>query len=141
MAKGKRGRHAQRASRRLRLSAPPTALAIVGLGIVFLAAGALAVHVLNVPAHLRQEGAAGPAAAPGHRSVAAHVRTSESRAARSQQRDSPTPTPSRTTPAGTASTRPAPAPKTTSARPSPRPSPSSTRGPLPLPTLTRPAAD
>ena len=138
MAKGKRARHAQRASWLPRLPVPPTALALVGLAAVFVAAGALAVHILKVPAHLREEGAGAPTVAPSRHSAAAHVRPPETRAARSEQRQSPTPTPSTTTATATAkkSSTPSPSPKTTTARPTPKPSPSSSGGPLPLPTLT-----
>jgi len=77
MALGKRARHAQRAPWRSRLRVPPTALAFAGLAALFVVAGALALHVLNVPSDLRQEHVAGPAAAPGHSTAASRVRASD----------------------------------------------------------------
>src|SRR3954470_17497979 len=149
MASPQRARHARRRARRLPTHVSPTTLAIGGLAAVFALAGVLALRVMNVPAHLRQEGAAGPTAdTTRHSAPAAHVRSTKTRAARSDrradQRHTPTPTatPHPATPQRVAATTaPAPAPSSSSARPSPRPSPSSSSGgPLPLPTLTRSAA-
>jgi len=142
MASSQRARHARRPERRLRPHPSPTALAVGGLAAVFTLASVLALHVMNVPSHLRQEGVAGPVTAPTrHSASTAHPRPSEARAARSAQRESPTPTPSTSSrhhlPATTKTAQPTAAPTTSSARPSPHPSPSpSSRPPLPLPTLS-----
>jgi len=145
MASSPRGRHAQPRRRLLGVRLSPTTLAVAGLVGVFALAGVMAVRVMSVPAHLRQEGAGGPSAVATHHATesAAHARATEARAARSEERHSPAPTPSTTSPAAQAATRttaPAPATTTSSARPSPHPSPSSSSGgPLPLPTFTGPA--
>ncbi|HET7311427.1 MAG TPA: hypothetical protein VFJ17_08890 [Mycobacteriales bacterium] len=140
MAHGKRARHAQSAPWRERLPLSPTTLALVSLAAVFIVAGALTLHVLSVPSHLRQEGAGAPSPTAQHSVAASHVRPLQSRAARTEQRStSPTPSPTTATPAGVTRTSPTPTPTTTSSRPSPRPSPSSSSSrPLPLPTLTGP---
>src|SRR3954470_14586060 len=136
-----RARHARRRARRLPMHVSPTALAIGGLVGLFALASVLAVHVMNVPAHLRQEGASDPT--PGQTRqplAAAHARSSKPRAARAEPRRSPTPTPTTPSPQRAVPTSPpAPAPTTSSPRPSPRPSPSSSsHRPIPLPTLNRP---
>src|SRR3954451_2476490 len=151
MASSPRARHARprarRASLRVLRRPSPTKLAVGGMAAVYARASVLAVHVMSVPAHLRQDGAAGPAVGPTrHSSSASHVRPTEARAARSEQRSDrradPTPTPTSATPSpqrAASSAPPAPAPQTSSARPSPHPSPSSSSGgPIPLPTLTAP---
>jgi len=145
MASSPRGRHAQPRARLLGVRLSPTTLALAGLVSVFALAGVLAVRVMSVPAHLRQEGAADPPATVTRHATAsaAHARATEARAGRSDERRSPTPSPSTTSAAPQAAARttaPAPATKPSSARPSPHPSPSSSSGgPLPLPTFTRPA--
>src|SRR5438309_1284678 len=96
MASSRRARHARRPERRLRSLTSPTTLALGGLVAVFTLASVLALHVMNVPSHLREEGVAGPAVRPTrHAASTAHARPSTSRATRSQRRP-PTPTPTRT---------------------------------------------
>src|SRR3954469_16581511 len=146
MASSRRARHARRPERRLRPLTSPTRLAVGGLVGVFTLASVLALHVMNVPSHLREEGVAGPAVgATRHSASTAHARATKSRAARSDHRlTTPTTTPTATAPStapaprpSAASSTPAPAPHTSSGRPSPRPSPtSSSHRPLPLPTLS-----
>src|SRR3954452_9597011 len=95
MASSQRARHARRPDRRLRPHPSPTALAVGGLAAVFTLASVLAMHVMNVPSHLRQEGVAGPVTAPTRHSASTPPpRPSEARAPRSAQPEALTPTPS-----------------------------------------------